>query len=81
MNLLISELQEHQKVLDAFQELPADLRMYIQTFYISVNPVMICSGCNWAVVPPSWSIVVPPCHFCFCVHYVPNSKKRISYYL
>lgn len=44
MNLLQSELIEHQKVLDAFKDLPADLKRLILTFYKSSNG-MICPEC------------------------------------
>ena len=67
MNLLRSELCEHQKILDAFQELPADLRHHIQTFYQSIRPIPTCPYCNWAIIKPQWTIV-SHCRFCFCVH-------------
>ena len=38
MNLVKSELAEHLNVLNAFRELPADLKRYIQTFYVSTCP-------------------------------------------
>ena len=59
MNLLISELTEHQKILTAFQELPADLKKYILSFYKSTVPIYTCPYCNWQTVPPSWSIYSP----------------------
>ena len=63
MNLIRSELAEHQKILDKFTELPADLKRYIQTFYKSRMPVITCPYCSWATVPPSWSIYSSH-HFC-----------------
>ena len=45
MNLLQSELIEHQKILDAFQHLPTDVKKHILTFYKSSNAVVICPKC------------------------------------
>lgn len=45
MNLLQSELIEHQKILDFFQNLPKDIKQYILTFYKSSNAVLICPQC------------------------------------
>ena len=63
MNLIISELTEHKKILDKFKELPADLRKYVQTFYKSTMPVITCPYCSWATVPSTWSIYTAH-HFC-----------------
>ena len=67
MNLLISELTEHKKLLDKFSKLPADLRRHIQTFHKSTRPLPSCPYCNWTILKPQWSIITP-CGFCFCVH-------------
>ena len=45
MNLLQSELIEHKKILDAFQDLPKDIKKYILTFHNSTNAVVICPQC------------------------------------
>jgi len=63
MNLIRSELAEHKKVLDKFQDLPADLRIHIQSFYKSILPTISCPYCNWASVPPAWTIYNSH-HFC-----------------
>ena len=78
MNLVTSELAEHMKILDAFRELPADLKRLIQTFYVSTCPSNLCRFCQWSVVPPYWSIQ-PICYHCFCPHFLPGSKKRVCY--
>ena len=45
MNLLQSELIEHKKILDAFRQLPSDIKKYILTFYKSSNAILICPKC------------------------------------
>ena len=45
MNQLRSELMIHQKILDAFQDLPTDLKRHILTFFTSSNAVLICPKC------------------------------------
>jgi len=75
-NLLVSELQEHRKLLDAFRELPADLKRLVQTFYVSAFPTNLCKFCQWRVTPPYWS-ARPICYHCFCHPYLPGPKKRI----
>ena len=46
MNLLQSELVEHQKILDAFAPLPKALKKHIQSFYKSSVPITICPACH-----------------------------------
>ena len=74
-NLLVSKLTEHQKVLDAFRDLPSDIKKYIQTFYQSSRPVLTCRYCNWGVLPPQWG-VHSSCEYCFCCHFVPGTKSN-----
>ena len=45
MNLLQSELIEHKKILDAFRQLPKDIKRYILEFYKSSNAILICPSC------------------------------------
>lgn len=45
MNLLQSELMEHQKILDAFHGLPTAIKKHILTFYSSSNAFLICPVC------------------------------------
>ena len=45
MNLLKSELMEHQKVLDAFQGLPRDIKKHILTFHNSKDAFWVCAEC------------------------------------
>ena len=48
MNQLQSELMIHQKILDAFKDLPTDIKKYILTFYSSSNGILICPECDVA---------------------------------
>lgn len=64
MNLLQSELIEHKKVLDAFRDLPKDIKKHILTFYNSTNAVVMCPACCLG----SYKILVYE-HDCFiCEH-------------
>ena len=75
MNLIISELAQHKKILNAFRDLPTDLKKLVRTFHVSTSPVLTCRFCNWAVVPPYWGMP-SPCHYCFCCHFVPGTKRK-----
>ena len=46
MNLLQSELVEHQKILDKFAPLPKALKQHILSFHTSSIPVTICPACH-----------------------------------
>ena len=44
--LLNSELEKHKKILDFFSRLPKCLRQYVQSFYMSTLPILLCPECG-----------------------------------
>ena len=70
MNLVRSELTEHKKVLEAFRDLPKELKKKILTFYRTEYRIDICPECGQGC----FKVLVPVRNYFQCSHnYYPIS--------
>ena len=79
MNLLQSELIEHQKILDTFKQLPTDIKKYILLFHKSTPPLKRCPLCRFPALDIGW-VITTQC-MCFQSNFPKIQYSYVGKYL